>query len=99
MWEYGGQRFPTGWRQDRPQRRLSRLDSQSQIACPGDHAQSIQRPVRNKTEVLAIHAGLECGLIGEVYPEMDMIFLWTYDQRSTSPDERLLISTVGKFWI
>jgi len=51
-----------------------------------------------KPKVLAIHAGLECGLIGEVYPEMDMISYGPTIKGAHSPDERLLISTVGKFW-
>jgi dipeptidase D len=49
-------------------------------------------------KVLAIHAGLECGLIGEQYPEMDMISYGPTIKGAHSPDERLLISTVRKFW-
>lgn len=49
-------------------------------------------------KVLAIHAGLECGLIGDVYPEMDMISFGPTIKGAHSPDERLLISTVEKFW-
>lgn len=49
-------------------------------------------------KVLAIHAGLECGLIGDVYPEMDMISYGPTIRGAHSPDERLLINTVDKFW-
>ncbi|MCB0805794.1 MAG: aminoacyl-histidine dipeptidase [Bacteroidales bacterium] len=49
-------------------------------------------------KVLAIHAGLECGLIGDVYPEMDMISYGPTIKGAHSPDERLLIVTVKKFW-
>jgi dipeptidase D len=49
-------------------------------------------------EVLAIHAGLECGLIGETYPEMDMISFGPTIKGAHSPDERLNIKTVAKFW-
>jgi dipeptidase D len=49
-------------------------------------------------KVLAIHAGLECGLIGEQYPEMDMISYGPTIKGAHSPDERLLIETVKKFW-
>jgi dipeptidase D len=49
-------------------------------------------------KVLAIHAGLECGLIGKQYPEMDMISYGPTIKGAHSPDERLLISTVRKFW-
>ena len=50
-------------------------------------------------EVLAIHAGLECGLIGEKYPEMDMISFGPTIKGAHSPDERLHIQSVSKFWI
>jgi dipeptidase D len=49
-------------------------------------------------KVLAIHAGLECGLIGDVYPEMDMISYGPTIRGAHSPDERLEIKTVEKFW-
>ncbi len=48
--------------------------------------------------VLAIHAGLECGLIGEKYPEMDMISYGPTLRGVHSPDERLLIKTVKEVW-
>jgi dipeptidase D len=49
-------------------------------------------------EVLAIHAGLECGLIGDKYPGMDMVSFGPTIKGAHSPDERLDIETVGKFW-
>ena len=49
-------------------------------------------------KVLAIHAGLECGLIGEKYPGMDMISYGPTIKGAHSPDERIEISTVEKFW-
>ncbi len=49
-------------------------------------------------EVLAVHAGLECGLIGDKYPGMDMISFGPTIRGAHSPDERLEISTVEKFW-
>ncbi len=49
-------------------------------------------------KVLAIHAGLECGLIGDVYPGMDMISFGPTIKGAHSPDERLNIETVIKFW-
>ena len=48
--------------------------------------------------VLAIHAGLECGLIGEKYPGMDMISYGPTIKGAHSPDERIRIDTVQKFW-
>lgn len=49
-------------------------------------------------KVLAIHAGLECGLIGEKFPGMDMISFGPTLRGVHSPDEKLNIETVGKFW-
>ncbi len=52
----------------------------------------------NEPEVLAIHAGLECGLIGDKYPGMDMISYGPTIKGAHSPDERLEIESVEKFW-
>ncbi|MCK5775506.1 MAG: aminoacyl-histidine dipeptidase [Bacteroidales bacterium] len=51
-----------------------------------------------KPKVLAIHAGLECGLIGETYPKMDMISFGPTIKGAHSPDERIKIDTVKMFW-
>lgn len=48
--------------------------------------------------VRAIHAGLECGLIGEKYPGMDMISYGPTLRGVHSPDERLEIKTVDLYW-
>jgi len=53
---------------------------------------------QTKPEVLAIHAGLECGLIGDKYPRMDMISYGPTIKGAHSPDERLEIESVLKFW-
>lgn len=49
-------------------------------------------------EIKAIHAGLECGLIGEVFPHMDMISFGPTIMGAHSPDERVSIPMVAKFW-
>lgn len=49
-------------------------------------------------KIEAIHAGLECGLVGEKYPGMDMISFGPNLKDVHSPDERLQISTVGNCW-
>ena len=49
-------------------------------------------------EVTAIHAGLECGIIKEKYPDMDMISFGTTMFGVHSPDEKLQISTVPEFY-
>ena len=48
--------------------------------------------------VLAIHAGLECGLFAEKYPDMDMISYGPTLRGVHSPDEKLLIETVPQVW-
>lgn len=48
--------------------------------------------------VKAIHAGLECGIIGEKYPGMDMISYGPTLEGVHSPDEKIHIDTVDKFW-
>ncbi|MEJ2595752.1 MAG: aminoacyl-histidine dipeptidase [bacterium] len=59
---------------------------------------SYKRLFSTDPEVLAIHAGLECGLIGDKYPGMDMISYGPTIKGAHSPDERLEIDTVMKFW-
>jgi dipeptidase D len=49
-------------------------------------------------EVKAIHAGLECGIIGERFPGMDMISFGPTLEAVHSPDEKIYIDSVGKFW-
>jgi dipeptidase D len=48
--------------------------------------------------VKAIHAGLECGLIGGVYPGLDMISFGPTIRYPHSPDERVHIGSARKFW-
>ena len=49
-------------------------------------------------DVVACHAGLECGILGQNYPEMDMISFGPTIKGAHSPDERVEISSVQKFW-
>lgn len=49
-------------------------------------------------EIKAIHAGLECGLLGGVYPNWDMISFGPTIRYPHSPDEKVNIESVGKFW-
>jgi dipeptidase D len=49
-------------------------------------------------KVRACHAGLECGIIGTHYPEMQMISFGPNIRGAHSPDERVQISSVEKFW-
>jgi dipeptidase D len=49
-------------------------------------------------KVMAIHAGLECGLLSERYPGLDMISFGPTIKGAHSPDERCSISSTAKFW-
>lgn len=51
-----------------------------------------------KPDVVACHAGLECGILGQNYPKMDMISFGPTIKGAHSPDERVSISSVQKFW-
>ncbi len=48
--------------------------------------------------VMIIHAGLECGILGTHYPNMDMISFGPTIRYPHSPDEKVNIATVQKFW-
>ncbi len=51
-----------------------------------------------KPKVVACHAGLECGILGANYPEMDMISFGPTIHGAHSPDERASIKSAGKFY-
>ncbi len=51
-----------------------------------------------KAKVVACHAGLECGILGANYPEMDMISFGPTIHGAHSPDERASIYSAQKFW-
>lgn len=59
---------------------------------------SFHRLYDHEPKVLAVHAGLECGLIGEKYPGMDMISYGPDLRGVHSPDERIHIKSVERFW-
>ncbi|MBE6287897.1 MAG: aminoacyl-histidine dipeptidase [Mediterranea massiliensis] len=60
--------------------------------------ESYSRLFGKEAKVKAIHAGLECGLFLDKYPSLDMISFGPTLQGVHSPDERMLIPTVQKFW-
>ena len=51
-----------------------------------------------KPHVVACHAGLECGIIGANYPEMEMVSFGPTIRGAHSPDEKANISSTQKFW-
>ncbi|MGX7668630.1 aminoacyl-histidine dipeptidase [Flavobacterium pedocola] len=52
----------------------------------------------SKAHVVACHAGLECGILGTNYPDMDMISFGPTIKGAHSPDERASISSAQKYW-
>lgn len=72
---------------------------------PNPHSQIVQVLVQKyeelfaqKPRVVACHAGLECGILGQNYPEMDMVSFGPTILGAHSPDERVNIPSVQKFW-
>jgi dipeptidase D len=53
---------------------------------------------KKEPAVVAIHAGLECGLLGGKYPDMEMISFGPTLQSPHSPDERCYIPSTKKFY-
>jgi dipeptidase D len=51
-----------------------------------------------KAKIAACHAGLECGILGQNYPNMDMVSFGPTILGAHSPDERASISSTQKFW-
>jgi dipeptidase D len=58
------------------------------------HRETVGRPM----VVKAIHAGLECGIIGEKYPGMEMASIGPSMWDVHTPDEKVSIGSVGRFW-
>lgn len=49
-------------------------------------------------ETKALHGGIECGIIGNIYPDLDMISIGPTIRFPHSPDEQVNIESVRKFW-
>ena len=63
------------------------------------HMQSVfQNLFDSKAEIKVVHAGLECGIIGAKYPGMDMVSCGPTIVHPHSPDERVNIGSVKRFW-
>jgi dipeptidase D len=53
---------------------------------------------KEEPKILACHAGLECGILGTNYPDMDMVSFGPNIRGAHSPDEKASISSTKKFW-
>ncbi len=89
--------------------KLAGFDVEVEVGYPGwkpDLASPVLAIVRDvytelwgkPAEVTAIHAGLECGLIGERLPGMDMVSFGPQIEGAHSPEERVQVSSVARFW-
>lgn len=64
-----------------------------------DRSVQLYEKLYNKKPVVEIiHAGLECGIIGDKYPGMDMISVGPTLKNPHSPDEKIHIGTIGMVW-
>ncbi len=70
------------------------LDSEVLLISKGVH----KKLFGQEPEIKAVHAGLECGLLGDKYPGLDMVSLGPTIQGAHSPDERVNIDDVEKFY-
>lgn len=61
-------------------------------------AQTYRQLFNREPKIIGIHAGLECGLFAERYPDLDMVSLGPTLRGVHSPDECLLIPTVQMVW-
>ncbi len=89
--ELGGAKAETnegypGWKMN-PNSELLRVSKESYV-----------RLFHKEPKILAIHAGLECGLFSEKYPGLDMVSFGPTLRGVHSPDERLLLPTVKMVW-
>lgn len=61
-------------------------------------SQIYEKKFGKEPKVMIIHAGLECGILGTHYPNMDMISFGPTIRYPHSPDEKVNIATVKMFW-
>ncbi len=57
-----------------------------------------QKLFKTAPKVKVIHAGLECGVLGDTFPGMDMVSFAPTIRDLHSPEERLEINSIGKVW-
>jgi len=60
--------------------------------------ESYKKLFGKEAEIMAIHAGLECGLFLEKYPHLDMVSCGPTIRNAHSPEEQIEIASVGKWW-
>jgi len=61
-------------------------------------SKTYQELFQKEPKIAACHAGLECGILGQNYPKIDMISFGPNIKGAHSPDEKAQISSTQKFW-
>jgi dipeptidase D len=79
-------------------RALPGLETRYGFSHPEDYARVYKEMYGKEAAVKAIHAGLECGILGGIYPSWDMISFGPTLRSPHSPDERCYVPSVQKFW-
>ena len=74
------------------------METESGFSYPQRNGRSLHEIIRKKPAIMAIHAGLECGILGSAYPHWDMISFGPTISSPHSPDEKVNIESVSKFW-
>jgi di/tripeptidase len=77
---------------------LSRLETKTWFRNRENNGKIYEKDFGSKPHVVACHAGLECGIIGANYPEMEMVSFGPTIRGAHSPDEKANIPSVQKFW-
>ncbi len=60
--------------------------------------ETYQQIYNKEPKFMVIHAGLECGLFKQPYPQMDMVSIGPTIRFPHSPDEKVKVDTVGQYW-
>ncbi|MCB8998466.1 MAG: hypothetical protein H6540_00155 [Bacteroidales bacterium] len=74
------------------------MEAKCELSITENHRRMFTRKNGKIPEVKVIHAGLECGIIGATYPGMELISFGPTIRFPHSPDEKVNIATVGKFY-
>jgi len=61
-------------------------------------AKVYKKVFKKEAGLTAIHAGLECGLLTEKYPDLDIVSFGPDIRGAHSPDEKLSIGSTGRIW-
>ncbi len=90
--------LPPGRRYGTRRGRVSRLETKPEFSDRSEDERGLRKLFGEKPELKAIHAGLECGLLIEKIPDMDVVSIGPQIENAHSPEEKVKISSVQKFY-